>query len=858
MPKTIYIVPHSHYDAAWLQTYEGYLQLNHRHILEVLKALRQDPDFKFVFDQVALLEPFLERYPEQREFFRQMVKEGRIEITGGMYVMPDVNLPGGESLIRQAQMGKAFYERELGVDVQVGYLLDVFGNHPQMPQLMRGLGFESYIFGRVRPADSPAEFYWEGLDGTKILAHWMPFHYVLFWPVPGNEAEFQAFVEDRVAHLLPHATSDRLLMFNGMDFVPPQPHVVPLAKKFNERNKDLQLRIATPSEYLKTLQEVNLETVTGDFNAVFQGCYTSRIRLKQENRRLEMGLETADRWNAVASVLPPHPPRMQGGARGGDVEAHTAAMEQAWRKVLFNQFHDVICGCHANEVYREAMDGYADASAIVEARCREALSFLAGQVNTEASHSAVSLVVFNDLTWPRTDVVRARITVTEPGVFDLHVRNAAGQVIPRQLEGVERYGDGGLKQAEVLFVAEDVPALGYEVYQVRPGPAEAPPTALAWTGDVRYGIQHDPHQATLENEFYRLTLDNWTGAITSLWDKRLAWEVIDPARPWGNTLTKEPDHGDLWEINGPCKGGATVPTQRPFPFPQPWEADFSHRYGGNGMAVPGSVCVQHRVASPFGRSQRENIVRLYHRIPRIEFETRLTNQEEWVRYRVAFPTTLREGQIVHEIPFGAIPRPEGEFPAQNWVDYSDGERGVALLNQGLPGHNVTDGVLLLSVLRAVMLRGQDTDGGFEKGVPHVFRYALVPHAGGFREARLYRAGLEFNHPLRVRKVAPSRSSGGHKAPPLPARHSFLSVAPDNILVSAFKPTAQGLILRVYEAAGEKSTSAAVTLPWRLKGVRETDLLERPKRGGRIYRENGGFRFHLKAFQIRSFLVEVEP
>jgi len=839
LPKTVYIVPHFHYDAAWLQTYEGYLQRTHRHILEVLKALRQDPDFKFVFDQVALLEPFFERYPEQREFFQQMVEAGRIEITGGMYVMPDVNLPNGESLIRQAQIGKAFYERELGVDVQVGYMLDVFGHHPQMPQLMRGLGFESYLFGRVRPADSPAEFYWQGLDGTEILAHWMPYHYVIFWPVPGNEVEFQRFVEDRVATLSPHATSDRMLMFNGMDFVPPQPHVVPLAKKFNEQNKDIQLRIATPSEYLDTLAEVELQTVTGDFNAVFQGCYTSRIKLKQENRRLEAGLEAADRWTAVARIL-----------GQGDVQAHTAAMERAWRKVLFNQFHDVICGCHTNEVYREAMDGYADACAIMEERCNEALSFLAGQVKTGSGPSAVSLVVFNDLTWPRTDAVRARITVTEPGVFDLHVRNAAGQVLPRQLEQVERYGDGGIKQAEILFVAENVPALGYEVYEVGPGPAEAPPTALAWTGDVRYGIQHEPHQATLENEFYRLTLDNWTGAITSLWDKRLEWEVIDPARPIGNTLTKEPDQGDLWEINGSCKGGATVPTHRPFPFPQPWEADFSHRHGGNGLTVPGSVCVQHRVVSPFGQSQRENVVRLYHRIPRIEFETRLTNQDEWVRYRVAFPTTIREGQITHEIPFGAIPRGEGEFPAQNWIDYSDGERGVALLNQGLPGHNVTNGVLMLSVLRAVMLRGQDTDGGFEKGVPHLFRYALVPHAGGFREARLYRAGLEFNHPLRVCKVA---HTGGR----LPVRHSFLSVAPDHILVSAFKPTTQGLVLRLYEAAGEKNTSVAVNLPWPWTNVRETDLLEKPKRGGRIYRDEAGFRFHLKAFQIRSFLVEVE-
>lgn len=844
MTKTAFIVPHIHYDAAWQQTYEGYLQLNHRHILEVLKALRELPDFKFVFDQTALLEPFLERYPEQADLFREMVKAGRIELVCGMYVMPDVNLPNGESLIRQAQVGQAFLEREFGLTTSVGYMLDVFGNHHQMPQIMRGLGFDSYIFGRVRPADSPADFLWEGLDGTAIRAHWMPYHYVLFWPAPTNAIEFAQFAEERLGRLQTHALPDCLLAFNGMDFVPPQPHVVAMAQQFNAIHPDLRLRIATVSEYLEATREAELPTVTGEFNAVFQGCYSSRIRLKQENRRLEHGLEEADRWNAVASM------------QGLELNGHTEAMDAAWRKVLFNQFHDVICGCHADAVYQEALEGYADASALMEARTKVALDYLADRVNVAgAEPGALALVVFNSLPWDRTDVARVRVSVTEPGVADLHLRDAEGTVVPLQLEAVERYSDGGIKQADLLFIA-DVPALGYAAYWIGYGRAEAPATELACTGDVHYGIQHQPHEATIENEFYRLTLDNWGGQIKSLWHKGMEWEVIDPQRPWGNVLTKEPDHGDLWEINGPCKGGATTPTHRPFPFPEPWAADFSYRYGGNGTSVPGPVCVQHRLLGPFGSGWRETVVRLYHRLPRIEFETHLINRDEWVRYRVAFPTMLRNGTVVHEIPFGALERPAGEFPAQNWIDVSDGQRGVALLNRGLPGNNGDDGILMLSLLRAVKNPGMDSDGGFEREVPHVFLYALLPHPGTYRQAHIYRAGLEFNHPFQVRKVVCREGTLACSERALPSRHSFLQVKPENVLLSALKPTAKGFIVRVYEAAGARRTSAVVTFPAPLIQAESTNLRERSERG-RVFKEGNELRFHLKPFQVRTFRVSLQ-
>ena len=132
-----------------------------------------------------------------------------------------------------------------------------------------------------------------------------------------------------------------------------------------------------------------------------------------------------------------------------------------------------------------------------------------------------------------------------------------------------------------------------------------------------------------------------------------------------------------------------------------------------------------------------------------------------------FPTSIDDGKSYHEIPFGAIERPVGiELPAQNWVDYGNGQRGVAVLNRGLPGNNVADGTMMLSLARSTRIQaygygggyepGMSSDTGFELGKELTFDYALVPHAGDWREAGVYRDGLEFNHPLLAHTAAVHR------------------------------------------------------------------------------------------------------
>jgi len=199
-------IPHTHWEGAVFKTREAYLDMGLPNILRALALLKAHPDYRFVLDQVCYVRPFLERFPEEATAFRQFVKEGRLAIVGGTDVMPDVNMPSGESFVRQVLYGKGYFRQELGVDVTVGWQLDTFGHHPQMPQLLKLGGYKSFWIQRG-PADpnTPSEFLWEGIDGTQIPTFWLPQSYALTYGSPAELPAFSEFFQQRFAAIAPYS-----------------------------------------------------------------------------------------------------------------------------------------------------------------------------------------------------------------------------------------------------------------------------------------------------------------------------------------------------------------------------------------------------------------------------------------------------------------------------------------------------------------------------------------------------------------------------------------------------------------------------------------------------------------------------
>ena len=335
--------------------------------------------------------------------------------------------------------------------------------------------------------------------------------------------------------------------------------------------------------------------------------------------------------------------------------------------------------------------------------------------------------------------------------------------------------------------------------------------------------------------------------------KEGGWEAL---REPGNIVVQEEDRGDFWEPYKPLDGGSRFAMTQPHPIPPRGEAVYSDEFTETpGHVTSGPVVSEFTVEHAFGeRGRFATRVRVYAGLARIEVQTRILNNDKFVRYRAMFPTSIEEGTATHEIPFGAIERPEDiEFPAQNWVDYGDGARGVALLNRGLPGNATPGGTLLLSLLRSTQIvaygfgggyeRGMTSDTGFELDKELTFDYALVPHAGDWREAEVYREGQAFNAPLMAVTAAPHEGA-------LPAEWGYLDVEPGNVLVSTLKASAGGLAaLRVYEAAGVETPGVRVRLPEGTARVEEANLVEDAGEELRIV--EGAVEFDLGPYEIKT-------
>jgi len=803
---TFFFIPHTHWEGAVFKTREEYLEIGLPHILQALKLLKARPDYRFTLDQACYVKPFLERYPEEAPAFRKLVAEGRLAIVGGTDVMLDVNMPGGESFVRQVLYGKGWFRRALGLDVTVGWQLDTFGHHAQMPQLLKLAGYKSFWFFRgVSGWDVPAEFLWEGLDGSQVPAFWLPHGYAITYGSPKTPPEFARFMKERFDLLAPFARGPGRVGVAGADVCPPEEHVPGMVEAFNgEADPPFRLRLAVPADFeALAAKRPDRPVVRGELNPIFQGTYSSRIELKQRTRLLERLLTTAEKTGVLLRWL--------GQPADDDI------LWRAWEPMLFNQAHDLMSGVMTDRVYEDTIRGYDFSQRIAEKEVAARVRGLSSRIDTRGD--GVALVVLNTLGWARTDVAIADVGFSDPEAKDVRLLDPEGRPVPVQVLKCDHHADGTLLQAKIAFIARDVPALGHAVYRLVPlssPPAPATPSAAA----------------AIENEHYRVEFGGG-GEIARLVVKSGDWNALSGP---GNVVAREEDRGDFWELYKPLDGGSRIAMKTVHGVPQAGRAVFSTGQAGPpGTVSVGPVICEFTAAHPFGDKGRfSTSVRLYAGLRRIEMHTAILNNDSSVRYRALFPTSIEKGESTHEIPFGAIRRPAGiEFPAQNWVDHGNGDRGVALLNRGLPGHNVADGTIMLSLMRSTRIvaygfgggyePGMSSDTGLELGKELTFDYALFPHAGDWRQAAVYREGLAFNHPLIVRPEPPH-------AGVLPPRWGFLEIAPDNVVVSAMKQgEGDTAILRVYEAAGRPAPEVRIRLLTGVTRAEEVNLMEDPGR-----------------------------
>jgi alpha-mannosidase len=849
----VVIIPHTHWEGAVFKTREEYLQIGLPHIMKVLSLMRRYPEYHYTLDQRAYVKPFLERYPNQVPFFKKMLDEHRLEIAGGTLVMEDENVPSGESIAHQFLLSKWYFRDHLGYEVHTGWGLDTFGHNAQMPQILKLAGMDSYWFQRgVSNPQSPSDLTWQGIDGSTIPGHWLPTGYgSLDEHLPTYQA-FQSTVNSSFNELAPYWHGSGRVLFAGADVSDPDETLPPYTEEWN-RNKSepFSIRIGTPTDFeaARAQHPYQLPVIVGDLNPVFQGVYSTRIELKGWMRDMERTLTSVEK----ASVL-----------AGRTSTSDRENIERAWDPVLFNQTHDLSSGVMLDHVYEDVLAGYRFSKRLGDEMLGSDLDSLLAKVETQGPGEP--LAIFNFLGWDRSDYVEAEVGFSQPKVRGIDLQDSDGKSLPvKILKSHSNGGDGGLSTATIGFIARNVPAMGYATYHVVPvldGDSAKPANDKdgATTGKSPYASTSRDDFGTMENEFYKATVNLWTGEMTSVILKKNQWEVL--SKP-GNIVAKEEDRGDFWELYGTLSGDRLTTEKRLIGLPRADATQWSNNYiGGGGEMSPGPVFTEFSSSHPFGKNQFETRIRMYPGIQRIDIHTEIVNAEPSVRYRVLFPTTIHDGARTDEIAFGAVVRPvHQEFPAQNWSDYSGGGRGLAILNRGLPGNNVTDDTMMVSLLRSTRLevygaddsgfdpaKASESDTALELGKRISHNYALVPHAGTWQDAQVYRSGLEFNNPLVARSIDAHPGS-------MPKRWGLLQLSAGDVVVSALKPSRDGEIaLRVYEAAGQAVQHATVHFTLPLASAREANLIEDP--GKTLQISGNTISFDMHPYEIKTFRLRM--
>ncbi|MBI4556726.1 MAG: alpha-mannosidase [Candidatus Hydrogenedentes bacterium] len=789
---------HAHIDTAWLWPLRETERKCGRTFSTVLNLMERYPEYHFSCSQPAQYEWMKRYYPEIYAGIKKRVREGRWEPCGAPWVEPDCNMPSGESLVRQFLFGNRFFRKEFGVHSRLAWQPDAFGYSWSMPQIMKKAQIEALVTTKIdwsRFTQFPYSFFqWEGVDGTRVLGVMPPLNYNGN-PLPKDCVQhWNLFKQKEKVDELPFSfgwgDGGGGPTMNMLEHGRRLRNVVGIPKCEFGRIQDCvdRMRDQVKTEELPVWNgELYLE--------LHRGCQTTQGRTKRNNRQCEVQLHDAELLSSLASIH--------------GIKYDSGRLNEVWKTVLTNQFHDILPGSSITEVYTQAERDYAAAKSTIEQVTERAVTHLAERIDTRGE--GVPLIVFNTLSWVRDDVARARLKLPKGHfmVVDQH-----GAPVAHQKIGPD----------EILFEASGFPPLGYAVFRVVSGSAPANPSGML-----------KAEAQLLENDFLRIRLDK-RGTLTSIYDKGEHREVLAEGQR-GNVLQlfdDRPHAHDAWDID--------------HNFDEiMWEPRPAERIE---VLEKGPVRAVIRLVRTTEKSTITQDITLYASRARVDFVTQVDWWEKKALLKVAFPVEVHSTRATYEIQFATIERSTHhntafdrarfEVAAQRWADLSEGDYGVSLLNDCKYGYDVKGNVLRLSLLRSPVEPDPKADEG-----KHVFTYSIYPHAWGWRNGTVQEAA-QLSVPLVVQAAS---AKGG----PLPSAYTLASVDAGHVILDTVKRAedSNALIFRLYEAYGQRG-EVTLTFARPPRRVSECDLMEENDLPVKL--RGATVKFRVKPYELRTFKV----
>ena len=832
MKKKVYIISHSHWDREWYMAYEQHHMRLIELIDDLLELFEVDPSFNsFHLDgQTIILDDYLQVRPEKRQAIQQAINEGKLRI-GPFYILQDDFLISSESNVRNMLIGME-ESRKWGTPVMLGYFPDTFGNMGQTPQLMKQAGISAAAFGRgVKPigfdnqvleaenySSQYSEMWWKGPDQTAIFG-------LLFanWYSNGNEIPVEkeaalAFWKQKLADAEQYASTNHLLMMNGVDHQPVQKDISKAIHLANELFPDYEFIHSNYTDYLEAVQKdvpEDLGSVEGELTSQeTDGWYTlantasARVYLKQWNTKVQRQLENiTEPLATMAYEVSGNYPHDQ--------------LDYAWKTLMQNHPHDSICGCSVDSVHREMIPRFEKADEVGKYLAQDSLEQLTAAIDTTGfPKDSFPFVIVNTAGMDKTGEAEITIELERKRFAEgipeqlyqelenlpkrkYHVETKSGATIPAILsEETVQFGyDLPKDRFRVPYMArmikvtlplENMPAFSWETFALVEGEAKAEEkeTMIHQSGRI---IENGPLHLTIEK--------NGTITMEDRKNKRKLnnLHIFEDIGDIGNEyIFKQPFYDQPIlssnKENSEVKVLVDTPEIAKISILQEMEIPVS---ADERLEKEQQMVVEFRYRKA-ERSKEKRILQIKTIMTirkdskKIDFETTLDNQMKDHRLRVLFPTKLHVEHHEADSIFEVVKRPNHvskswENPTnpqhqQAFVNIHDEEYGVTVGNFGLNEYEVTeDGQIAVTLLRSV---GELGDWGYFPTPEaqclgeHRFNYSIELH-GPEEKFSTYLHAYAAQIPFSTQQIK-------HHEGTLISKQQYLTIKSETFAITALK------------------------------------------------------------------------
>ncbi|MCR6668998.1 MAG: glycosyl hydrolase-related protein [archaeon YNP-WB-040] len=844
----VFVVPGSHFDLGWCATIGECLSWGDEIIKDAIDAiLDRFPQYKFTIEYTLFLKHFLETYPEYKETVKRLLLERRIQVCSTMVGAMEQILDG-EVLIREIVNAKRWIRKELGIDVKTVQHSDLPGHTIQLPQILQKSGIENISYSRFHP---PIPLHWwEAPDGSKVLAcnhiHGYGWGFILLDEKNGKEKLVTEIEE--LASIWP---SRNILMVQENDLLLPEPEIVEKVSKFNKELRDIKLRISILDEFFKEVREegVNLPVYKGEFPYGFYSLPATQPVTYREARIAENKLATAEKFSSLREIL--------------NLGAYPRErLERAWENLFYCHDHNVSGrrGELNNEVRTQrAICARTEGEEIL----REVM--LSVGVNINYSQKGAPIVVFNPLSWERSDIVCSYIKLPGEDIKGVMIRDNEGNEIPAQVLSIEQakkeridFSDTNLTRVDFLFLAKDIPSIGYKVFYVYPIKEEY---------KTKSNIKIET--ISVESPFYRIEVTEKNKV--KLWWKTREREL---SHELGDIIVVEDLRWDLEDALEEQARKEVVP--RIVKEELEYEPGEYYTRGRNnftgakwtlsrdsiGVIESGPLRTIVRIKGKVLNSPVEEDIILYQYIPRVDFKVTI----DWegkrnTQVRVRFPFDIPNGKITYETPFYGVEFDKDEMPntyrgsggrfVQKWLDISNEDFGITLGTQNC-AHLLNDTTIEAIILRSTYSCGDPFVWSLNKGL-HTFNFSILAHNRDWRESHSWKIGWEFNNPLEIfnpNVIEPIKSLKSI----LPEDLTLCKVDNPSIVITTIKKSYENdfWVLRCFDAEG-RGGEANMIFPFKLIEAWNSNMLEEPTE--KLQVEDKGVRIVFKPGEIKNILLK---